>query len=150
MDPKSAPRYQCTDATHHTAHAFQLAVGEQTANVGASLKPALGRNSQERAGLKPAPTLNRATILADTMILRQSLHHRATFRGSYGTMTVLKLTIMPWSGPHPLAWNRRRLGRPLPGSKIGVLGSFRFHGFAPVAIIGTPTRGSESLLPTRK
>jgi hypothetical protein len=50
---------------------LQLAVDSKQPLYGAGLKPALGKISKERAGLKPAPTLHRATILADKIILRQ-------------------------------------------------------------------------------
>jgi hypothetical protein len=49
---------------------LQLAVDSKQPLYGAGLKPALGRISKERAGLKPAPTPHRATILAE-IILRQ-------------------------------------------------------------------------------
>jgi hypothetical protein len=50
---------------------LKLAVDSKQPLYGAGLKPALGKISKERAGLKPAPTLHRATILADKIILRR-------------------------------------------------------------------------------
>ena len=32
-------------------------------------------------------------------ILYPAMNHRATLRGSYGTIPALKLTPMPWRGP---------------------------------------------------
>ena len=54
--------------------------------VGAGLRPARYRVHRTRAGLRPAPTDHRATILAFPEILRQSLNRRATCASSYGTI----------------------------------------------------------------
>jgi len=41
-------------------------------------------------------------------------------------------------------------GRPLQGLRVKVKGVALFHGFTPVAILGTPLRGSEFPLPPSK
>ncbi len=63
---------------------YAVAIGgwQQTATVGAGLKPALGWISKERAGLKPAPTLHRAAILADAIILRHFIAGNVSDRAS--------------------------------------------------------------------
>ncbi len=73
------PRYRSRDGTHLTVCAVETGGRQQTATVGAGLKPALGRIHQERAGFK---LRHRATILADAIILRQFLYRRATIISS--------------------------------------------------------------------
>jgi len=56
--------------------------------VGAGLRPARYRVHRTRAGLRPAPTDHRATILAFPEILRQSLCRQV--RGAVGSDEVLQ------------------------------------------------------------